>query len=190
MNVSPRVQSVLDRMAAFEASFNAQFAVDQATGELLHNLVSMVKPLHVLELGTWRGASAIYMADALQQLGRGHLITVEKSEANTRIARANIEEAGLTHFVTVVHQDVDDFLLADREKFDLVFIDAMKSKTATWLGLVLEKHVHARSRIIIDDVQKSREKMAGLFEVIAQQGLETEEYKVGNGILVVKPYVK
>lgn len=190
MIITPRVQSVLDRMAAYEATFSAQFAVDKETGEFLHTFVAMAKPHRILELGSWRGASAIYMADALQQIGSGHMTTVEQNLDNVLTARANIEEAGLTPYVTVVHQDAGEFLLHHREKFELVFIDAMKSQTTPWLKIILENHVHPRSHIIIDDVIKSREKMTGLFEFIHAQGFSFDQYQIGNGLLVIKPYGK
>jgi predicted O-methyltransferase YrrM len=190
MHISPQTQSVLDRMAAYESTFDSQFAISKETGEFLHALVTMAKPSRILEFGTWRGASSIYMADALKQLGSGHVTSVEKSVKNVLAARANIDEAGLTPYVTVVHEDVDDFLRHDRGAYELVFIDAMKSKTTAWLTLVLEKHTHAHSRIIIDDVKKSRDKMSGLFEFLDKQGMAFEEYNLGNGILLVKPYVK
>lgn len=190
MHVSPQTQSVLDRMAAHEAAFDSQFAVSKETGEFLHALVTMAKPSRILEFGTWRGASAIYIADALKQLGLGHVTSVEKAVKNVLAARANIDEAGLSSYATVVHEDIDDFLRHDRGKYELIFIDAMKSKTTAWLSLVLEKHAHAHSRVVIDDVKKSRDKMTGLFEFLDKQGASFEEYNIGNGILLVKPYVK
>lgn len=172
-------------MAEYEASFDSQFAVDKATGEFIHALIMTAKPKRVLELGTWRGASAIYIADALKQNGAGHVTTVERSISQVLTARANIDEAGLANYVTVIHDEIDRFLSHYRETYDFVFMDAMKSKTAGWLDLVLQSHMHPRGRILIDDVVKDADKMADVEKIIATRSLKSELYQIGNGLLLV-----
>ena len=59
--------------------------MDPDRAEVLFNFVLQKKPSECLELGFAHGASSCYIAAALEELGRGHLTTVDlTSLAETR----------------------------------------------------------------------------------------------------------
>ena len=69
--------------------------------DFLYTLVRLIKPERVLETGTWLGRSAIAIASALRDNGVGHLVTIELNEQAAKVAVRNIDNQGLTSFVTL-----------------------------------------------------------------------------------------
>ncbi len=83
----------------------------------------------VLELGAYAGYSSIYMADVF---GAGVSITsIEISKDNVRAACGNIEHAGMSERVTVVHGSSTDTIPTLKGPFDLIFLDHNGRVTAT-----------------------------------------------------------
>jgi predicted O-methyltransferase YrrM len=110
----------------------------------------------ILEVGTLGGYSTIWLARALPEGGR--LITLELDPKHAKVARANIERAGLADKVEVLVGSAHDTLplLADEglPPFDLVFIDADKPSNPVYLEWAL-KLTRPGSVIIIDNVVRN-----------------------------------
>ena len=85
----------------------------------------------ILEVGALGGYSTIYLARALPE--DGSLVSLELDEEYARIARDNIERAGLSEKVEVRVGDARELLSQMREAFDLVFIDADKEGYPAYL---------------------------------------------------------
>lgn len=122
-------------------------------GKLLQLLTRLVGARRILEIGTLGGYSAIWMARALPPDGR--LISLEVNPAHAEVARANIARAGLSDKVEVRLGSAHDSLPQLAEQgvgpFDLVFIDADKTSTPTYLTWAL-KLTKPGSLILIDNV--------------------------------------
>ena len=101
-------------------------SVSPAQGKLLYLLARVTGAKRILELGTLGGFSTIWMARALPADGR--LITMEIDPGHARVARQNIERAGLADRVDILIGKALDLLptLAKEKPFDLIFIDADK----------------------------------------------------------------
>lgn len=124
--------------AALEESRRAglpEIHISPAQGRLMQLLVELSGAREVLEIGTLGGYSAIYLARALPEDGR--LVSLELDEEHARVARANLERAGLGDRVEVRDGDAKVTLDAMRETgegpFDLVFIDADKEGYSEYL---------------------------------------------------------
>ena len=124
--------------AAREASAAAglpDIAVSPMMGRTLYLLARLVGARRILEIGTLGGYSAIWMARALPDDGR--LITLEYAPAHARVARANLEHAGVGAKVTIMEGAALDSLarLAQSSEagFDMVFIDADKENYVAYL---------------------------------------------------------
>ena len=57
-------------------------SVECETGELLNAFVRRLKPINVLETGTYKGWSSAYMAEGLRENRMGNLITIEYEQAH------------------------------------------------------------------------------------------------------------
>lgn len=155
--------------------------VSPTMGRLLHDLVLTSGATRILELGTANGYSTIWMASALRALTpalsqgeRGQsckLITVDVSEPSYKQAIDNIAEVGLSDYVELNFGNALEFVpnLPD-DSFDFAFIDARKKWTKEFLRLTWPK-VKSGGIIIIDDVIKFKEKMAGFYEYLEEQGI-------------------
>jgi predicted O-methyltransferase YrrM len=111
---------------------------------------------HALEVGTLGGYSAIWMASENPQL---RLTTIEYNPTHVRVARKNIELAGLMDRIEVIHGagiDVLARLLEEvkagtRPQFGFVFIDADKVNNWNYFQLAKDM-VKPNSVICIDNI--------------------------------------
>ena len=119
-------------------------------GALLSLLARMSGARRVLEIGTLSGYSTIWLARAAE-----HVTTLEVDPACARLARANIERAGVADRVTLLTGPAVDSLAAltgqDVEPYDLVFIDADKPNNPRYLAASL-RLTRPGSVIVADNV--------------------------------------
>jgi predicted O-methyltransferase YrrM len=102
-------------------------------GKLLHLLVRISAARRVLEIGTLGAYSTIWMARGLPDDGR--IVTIEAEPGNARVARANLDRAGVGDKVRIEVGRAADVLptLQGEEPFDLVFIDADKQSNSIYI---------------------------------------------------------
>jgi caffeoyl-CoA O-methyltransferase len=97
-------------------------------GKFLQILARTNNAKKILEIGTLAGYSTIWLARALP--GNGKLITLEYEPLHARVARKNIEHAGLESIVEIREGKALDLLPKLVEEgagpFDMIFIDADK----------------------------------------------------------------
>lgn len=104
-------------------------------GKLLSLLVKLVRPQNILEVGSYYGYSAVWMARALSTPA---LHCVEVSEPQCRILREHMKLAGVEDLVEI-HQgsgiDVMNKFIDEGLQFEMVFIDADKANYSNYLDL-------------------------------------------------------
>src|SRR5438094_8376938 len=66
----------------------------------LAELIREVKPALVVEVGTAIGYSGLWIANALRELGRGRLITLELEPERAAEAGRNFQRADLSQLIT------------------------------------------------------------------------------------------
>ncbi len=105
-----------------------EIQVSPNEGKLLQVLAELVGARRILEIGTLGGYSAINLARGMAE--EGTLISLEIDERHARVARNNIEHAGLARKVEIRVGDAGELLAelaaGGEGPFDLVFIDADK----------------------------------------------------------------
>lgn len=98
-------------------------------------LLSIHRPLRVLEVGTAIGFSALFFCEyGPKEL---HVITIEKYEKRLPIARENFRRAGRADQITLLEGDAADILKTLAEPFDLIFMDAAKGQYIRFLPDVI-----------------------------------------------------
>ena len=98
------------------------FTAEVEVLDFLYTLVRLTKPQRVLETGTWLGRSAIAIASALRDNGIGHLVTIELNGEAAEVAARNIDDAGLTTFVTL--RVADSLAIELSETYELALFDS------------------------------------------------------------------
>lgn len=118
-------------------------------GAFLQMISLMIQPERILEIGTYTGYSAIYLAQGLRPSGVLH--TIEANEELQDICYRYICSAGLKDKIVQHIGKGVDVIPKLEETFDLVFIDADKQNYELYLNLVADK-VRRNGWIIADNV--------------------------------------
>lgn len=125
-------------------------SIGPVKGKILANIVLKYEPRTILEIGTLHGYSAILMADMLP--GDGKLITIEKDTNLSSIAMKNIENAGLSRIIEVINADGLEMIpLLQKRKFDLMFLDAIKSDYLNYLNLAETNNLLSDNVVVVAD---------------------------------------
>lgn len=128
-------------------------------GQLLQVLIAASGARNILEIGTLFGYSAVLMGRALPEGGR--ILCLEVSSKHADIARANIDEAGLSGPVEVRQGDAAQLLPAlQGQQFDFIFIDADKPGYPSYLDWALRLS-HPGTVIVADNVWRRGEVVTG-----------------------------
>lgn len=106
-------------------------------GKFLEMLSRLLRPAHVLEIGTFTGYSAICLCKGLQAGGRLH--TIEHKEDIAAVARENFTRAGVSGQITLHVGNAVDIISTLEEQWDMVFIDADKPGYIDYYNLVLPR---------------------------------------------------
>jgi predicted O-methyltransferase YrrM len=119
-------------------------------GKIISDIIKRYKPTKILEIGTLHGYSAILMVDLL--FDDGKLITIEIDKNLADIARKNIAKAGLSHKIEVISGNALEVIpTLTGYKFDLIFLDAVKSEYLQYLRLLEEKHLMKKDSVVVAD---------------------------------------
>ena len=116
------------------------------------------KPFNVLEVGGLGGVSAIWFASAGPNV---RITSVEYDKKHVEIARANLEHAGLSDRVEVIHGaglDIlpgikDEIAAGKREAFDFVFVDADKPNNWNYFDMGREMS-KSGAFLVVDNVAR------------------------------------
>ena len=102
----------------------------------LRVMLTISKPLNILELGCAIGYSAILMSEYLPE--GGHITTIENYDRRIVEAKANIEMAGLSSKITLLEGDAMEVMKdLESENYDFVFMDAAKAQYINFLPEVM-----------------------------------------------------
>jgi caffeoyl-CoA O-methyltransferase len=118
-------------------------------GQFLSMVSRMVKPLVVLEIGTYTGYSAICLTEGLGETGK--LITIDINEELETRVRGYFKEAGLESKIDYRIGNASTIIPTLNVSFDLVFIDADKENYGRYYDLVFDK-VPVGGFILADNV--------------------------------------
>ena len=128
---------------------NPNMVAGHLQGSFLEMISNMIRPRHILEIGTFTGYSAICLAKGLAPGGR--LITIELNDELTQFARSFFERAGLSSVIEQLTGNALEIIPGLEKVFDLVFIDADKREYVDYYKSIIGK-VKQGGFIIADNV--------------------------------------
>ncbi len=137
-------------------------------GRFLSMISKMMKPDHILDIGTYTGYSALCLAEGLQRNGKVH--TLEANEEYAAVAQAHFNSSPFKREIVLHHGDAVktiqeiNFLVPS---WDLVWIDAEKSEYETYYELCINK-VRKGGLLMADNVLWSG-------KVVNERDLEKDE---------------
>lgn len=118
------------------------------TESFIRTLLSILKPKHILEIGTAIGYSSICMASVCN----ADIVTIESYDKRIPLAKNNINRAGLKDRIRLIEGDAGEVLkaLADQgESFDFIFLDAAKGQYPVWLPDIM--HLMKQGSVLLSD---------------------------------------
>jgi len=143
-------------------------------GRVLYDHIRENRPENLLELGTARGGSAVFIAAALEANGAGHLTSVDSTRWQWLDPTPGevLEKAGLSSWVTLDKRfsTYTWFLKSEIEKrldavgsaqpeYDFIFLDGSKNWSTDGLAVVLaERLLRPGGWLLLDDLGWNYEK--------------------------------
>jgi len=153
----PSIQKLLNELEQFSQKNIGYYNIPAATGKFFYNLVLISKAKNILEVGTSNGYSTIWLAEAAKQ-NKGKVTTIEISESKVKMAKENFKRAKLDKLIKIIHGDALKEIPRLREKYDFMFIDAIKRDYIKYLKLN-EKNLKKNAVIVADNAIIFKEKM-------------------------------
>lgn len=125
--------------------------VSAAQGKMLFLLAQISGARRILEIGTLGGYSTIWLARALPE--GGQVVTLELEPHHAKVARENLERAGVSGKVDIRVGPANESLAAMRGEapFDFIFIDADKQRNAHYVAEAIRLG-RPGTTIIVDNV--------------------------------------
>jgi len=133
--LTPAIESILKGIKAADKGL---LAVSEEDGRFLRVMVATRNARSVLEIGAASGYSGIWLGLGARET-RGHVVSIEFDPQRAKEAAANIQKAGLTDVVRVVHGDAFVEIPKLQGTFDLVFLDAWKPDYKRFFDMVFPR---------------------------------------------------
>ncbi|HMY80593.1 MAG TPA: class I SAM-dependent methyltransferase [Candidatus Absconditabacterales bacterium] len=164
--------------------------ISDQTELFLHNIVNLIKPQSILEIGSAYGYSLICFAQWIQPRG-GVIQGCERAYPN-HVQLSHLLRLSQLYGLTNRSYWYGSFLDAPihtrkQQPYDLVFVDAQKSDYPVYINHLITYNLIKENAIIVcDDVIKYHEKMNNLPECFQQHGLYYHTYQIDHddGIIV------
>jgi predicted O-methyltransferase YrrM len=106
-------------------------------GRVLSMLSKLIRPLNILEIGTYTGYSALCLCEGMQESGQLH--TIDIKEELVDFQRKHFDKSPWGKQIAQHLGEAVDIIPTLDLKFDLVFIDADKENYLNYFELILPK---------------------------------------------------
>jgi predicted O-methyltransferase YrrM len=165
-------------------------------GKLLAAISCMIKPLRILEVGTFTGYSALCLAKGLQPGGILHTLELREDDAATAqsyFRRSIYKEQIILHIGNAL-----ETIGQLEEQWDLVFIDADKTNYSNYFnlifpfvkpnGIILADNVLFHGEVLAAEVRGKNAKAIQLFNdfILARTDVEKLMLPVRDGLYLLR----
>lgn len=106
-------------------------------GRVLSMLSKLIRPVNILEIGTYTGYSALCLCEGMQENGQLH--TIDIKEELVDFQRKHFEKSPWGEQIFQHLGEAVDVIPTLKLKFDLVFIDADKENYLNYFELIVPK---------------------------------------------------
>ncbi len=165
-------------------------------GLFLSMVSRMIRPLRILEIGTFTGYSALCLASGLAP--GGNLYTIECRDADADVAQHFFNRSALGERIHLLRGDASEILSTLHETWDLVFIDADKTRYAEYFniilpsvrtnGFILADNIFFHGQVLTDPVKgKNAKAMLAFVEMVRQcPDVEILPIPFRDGLLLIR----
>jgi predicted O-methyltransferase YrrM len=187
------VRAVIDRVTDAAARHDATQAdrldrwrvLEPDAGRFLWFLAQAVAARTVVEIGTSRGVSTLWLADAARATG-GRVVSFDTDPAAQRDAATSLAEAGLDGYVDLRPEDGGAGLaaLGDGE-VDLLFLDAERTEYPSWWPHPV-RVLRSGGVLVADNALSHPDEIAPLEVLLRRDLTAVTTIPVGKGELVAR----
>ena len=168
------------------------------TLEKIKEVLKEENPNRILEIGTAVGYSALCFARYSEN---AIIDTIEIDEERYNEAIQNLEKIGFKDKINLILGNAVDIIPTLKNKYDIIFIDAAKSKYSIFLeealklinnnGLILADNVLYKG-YVMSDYNKNKQRTAVrhlreyIKEITENEKMETEILDIGDGLAITR----
>ncbi|MDI5896883.1 O-methyltransferase [Flavobacterium yafengii] len=152
-------------------------------GRVLSMLSKLIRPVNILEIGTYTGYSALCLCEGMQETGQLH--TIDIKEELVDFQRKHFDKSPWGKQIVQHLGEATDIIPTLEMKFDLVFIDADKENYLNYFELILPK-MNKGGIILSDNVLWSGK----VLEPLQPNDLSTKVLLEYNQLLATDPRVE
>ena len=165
-------------------------------GRFLQMISYMIKPLKVLEIGTFTGFSAICLAAGLQENGMLHTIEIRQDDAAA--AQKNFDKSFFKERIILHRGNAKEIIPELRQEWDLVFLDADKLNYIEYYeltlqqvkkgGFILADNVLFHGQVLAENIKGKNAKAIHAFNEHVAADIRTEQVmlSVRDGIFLIR----
>lgn len=165
-------------------------------GRVLSMLSHMIKPKHILEIGTYTGYSALSLAEGLAKNGK--LITIDVNEELESQVNGYFHESPFKDQIEFMIGNAQEIIPNLSYEWDMVFIDADKSSYSNYFELTLPQ-LKSGGFLIIDNVlwsgkvaesdknDKATESMRAFNKMVNNHpGVQSVLFPIRDGLMILR----
>ncbi|HEX6352696.1 O-methyltransferase [Actinophytocola sp.] len=187
------VLAVLDRVteaaarhdAAQEDRLDRWRVLEPDAGRFVWFLAQAVGARNIVEIGTSRGVSTLWLADAARATG-GRVLSFDTDPAAQEDAARTVAEAGLSDHVEMRLEDGGAGLAAlDDGTVDLLFLDAERTEYPSWWPHPV-RVLRAGGVLVADNALSHPKEIAPLHDLLVRDLTAVTTIPVGKGELVAR----
>lgn len=168
----------------------------QVQGIFLEMISRMIKPMRILEIGSFTGFSALCLAKGLQPGGVLH--TIELRENDAALCEQYFKEAGVEHQIKLHCGNALNIIPSLKEAWDLVFIDADKVSYIQYYeltlqqlkpgGFILADNVFFHGEVLEEKLtRKNAKAMAAFNEFVARDNrVQQVMLTIRDGLMIIR----
>ncbi len=151
----------------------------------LRDIIKIKHAKNILEIWTANWFSTIHLAIEAEK-NSGKVVSIDFSEPSHLMALENIKKAWLEKTVELLFWDALNIIPTLPQIFDFIFIDGVMKSSVDFLKIVWDK-TELWWVIIIDDVIKFKDKMAGLDEFLQKNNIKHNilPLDIDDGVMMI-----
>jgi spermidine synthase len=165
-------------------------------GAFLSLISKLICPLHILEIGTFTGYSALCLVKGLKK--EGYLHTIEIREADANSAKEFFKQSDQNSQIVLHLGDAKKIIPTLPHQWDLVFIDADKTGYIDYYelllpsvkknGIIIADNVLFHGQVLAENIQGKNAKAIHEFNQHVQNDDRVEQVllKVRDGLLIIR----
>ncbi len=188
------LQQILDQTNAEHP--HAHMICGAVQGKFLQMISKMIKPMKILEIGTFTGFSALCLAEGLQINGEIHTIELREDDAAT--AQKNFNNSSYKENIKLHVGDAKTIIPTLLYEWDLIFIDADKTSYIDYYeltlpqlkknGFILADNVLFHGQVLNENISGKNAKAIYEFNLHVAADHRTEQVllSVRDGISIIR----